>query len=123
MQSAISVEKLRRLFEAFRERNDSAFVRIAEAIIVDELAANHHGSATELRRALGRTENGRHESLRLSVLPRDRRSGEDLIFFDNYQVKRDQLFLTCPTRRKFERILEEHRRRQQLLKYGYRPKS
>ena len=123
MQAAISVERLRRLFEAFRERNDSAFVRTAEAIIVDELAANHHGSATELKRALGRAENERPENLRLSVLPKDRRSGEDLIFFDNVPVRSDQLLLTDPTSKKFERILEEHRRRQHLLKHGYRPKS
>jgi SpoVK/Ycf46/Vps4 family AAA+-type ATPase len=123
MQSAISLEKLRRLFEAFRERNDSAFVRTAEAIIVDELAANHHGSATELKRALGRAENGRGENPHLSVLPKDRRSGEDLIFFDNSPVRSDQLFLTGQTCKKFERILEEHRRRQHLLKHGYRAKS
>jgi SpoVK/Ycf46/Vps4 family AAA+-type ATPase len=123
MQAAISVDRLRRLFEAFRERNDSAFLRTAEAIIVDELAANHHGSATELKRALGPAENGRAENLRLSVLPKDRRSGEDLIFFENGPPRVDQLLLTDPTRKKYDRIMEEHRRRQHLLKHGYRPKS
>lgn len=123
MQAAISVERLRRLFEAFRERNESGFVRTAEAIIVDELAANHHGSATELKRALGRTESERSENLRLSVLPKDRRSGEDLIFFDNSPAPSDQLLLSDTTRKRLERILEEHRRRQHLLRHGYRPKS
>ncbi len=123
MQSAISVEKLRRLFEAFRERNESVFIRTAEAIIVDELAANHHGSATELKRALGAVGTEQRDQPRLSVLPKDRRSGEDLIFFDSRPVEVDRLVLSPSTCKKFERILEEHRRRQQLQKHGYGPKS
>src|SRR4051812_47644219 len=111
MQSTVNLEKLRRLFEAFRERNEAAFVRTAEAIILEELAANHHASATELKRALGSNGKDMRDQARLTVLPKDRRSGEDLIFFDERPIHSERVVLGKATAARIERILEEHRRR------------
>ena len=38
----IAEKQLKRLFQAFKERDDVAFYRAAESLIADELAANHH---------------------------------------------------------------------------------
>ena len=58
--SMTNVERLLSLFTAYRERNEDAFYRAAEAIIADELAANHHAQARDLQRALAT--NGREKS-------------------------------------------------------------
>ena len=50
----VATKQLKRLFQAFRERNDGAFYRAAESLIADELAAHHHAQARELQKALGK---------------------------------------------------------------------
>ncbi len=52
MNTMTQVDRLQTLFRAFRERDDKLFNRAAESIIADELAANHHAVARELRSAL-----------------------------------------------------------------------
>jgi hypothetical protein len=44
----IEVDRLRQLFRAFRDQDERSFRKVAEAIIADQLAANHHGQAKEL---------------------------------------------------------------------------
>jgi SpoVK/Ycf46/Vps4 family AAA+-type ATPase len=127
MRTLVSSEKLRTLFEAHRERNEPAFERAASSIISEELAANHHASATELRRALAGTNSpeqksgGRH--LEMRTVPKDRREGEDLLWMHNSAVTSEQVTLAAPTATRIARVLEEHRQRQRLLAHGYRPKS
>jgi len=41
MRTVVSSDKLKMLFQAYRDRNDPAFLRAAETIISEELAANH----------------------------------------------------------------------------------
>src|SRR5437868_1806580 len=85
MRTMIEAERLKHLFQAFRDRNDSAFVRIAESIISAELASNHYNSATELQRALGKGKetmaNGTKVAELKTIPPKDRRNGEDLFWF------------------------------------------
>jgi SpoVK/Ycf46/Vps4 family AAA+-type ATPase len=123
MQAAINVDKLKVLFQSFREKDDLAFVRAAESIILQELAANHHASATELRRSLMATPLQETQSMRLAVLPKDRRAGQDLLFFDETPVKPEALVLSETTSRHIARLLEEHRKRNQLERFGYKPKA
>lgn len=40
------------LFTAFAEKDDSKFERLAEEVIYDELTANHHSLARDLKKAL-----------------------------------------------------------------------
>lgn len=48
----VSDDKVKALFRAFRDRNEKAFIKTAESIISEELAANHHNLATQLKKAL-----------------------------------------------------------------------
>ena len=50
----VAGKQLKRLFQAYKERDDNAFYRAAEALIADKLIANHHALAQELQQALGR---------------------------------------------------------------------
>jgi SpoVK/Ycf46/Vps4 family AAA+-type ATPase len=119
----VAGKQLKRLFQAFKERDDNTFYRAAEAVIADELLANHHAFAQELQQALGRqpmkqtTENG------LRLLPKDRRSGDDLVFLEESVVDSTKVVFNQETKGKIERVLDEHRKRQQLGKYGYLPKT
>ena len=67
-----------------------AFSRIAESIISEELAANHYTTATDLQRALGRGKdsmgNGAKVAEMTTIPPKDRRNGEDLLWFVESQM-------------------------------------
>jgi len=119
----VNAKQLKRLFQAFKEHDENAFYRTAEALIADELTANHHALAQELQQALGRqpmkqiTQNG------LRLLPKDRRSGDDLVLLEESSIDSSQVVFNEETKGKIERVLNEHRKRQQLSKYGYLPKT
>ncbi|MBC8871870.1 MAG: ATP-binding protein [Planctomycetes bacterium] len=121
-----SVERLLLLFRAHREKDETAFYKAAESLIADELAANHHSSATELQKALGQPKQVRNSANTrngLSALPKDRRSGEMLVTFDERPIDATKLTLCPATARQLERLVEEHRQRLRLARYGYQPKS
>lgn len=125
MRTVVRSDKLKTLFQAFRDRNDGAFVRAAETIISEELAANHHLAATELQRSLGSGFDRMPPSpkpLEMSALPKDRRAGEDLIWMKP-PVTPDRVMFTKQTAARIQRVVEEHRRRAHLLAHGYPPKT
>lgn len=115
------------LFRAFRERNEDAFERVAEAIIADEAAANHHHFARELQRALSVETHEKPRAARrpqsLTALPRDRRHGEQLITVSEPSNDATRLVLLTETRRHVERITDELRSKQKLARHGLKPKS
>ncbi|MDJ0843907.1 AAA family ATPase [Crocosphaera sp.] len=119
----VATKQLKRLFQAFRERNDGAFYRAAESLIADELAANHHAQARELQQALGKQPLKQNAQNGLRLLPKDRRSGEDLVILEESSVDSTQIVFNQETKAKIERVLDEHRQRQRLAKYGYLPKT
>ncbi len=126
MRTLVSSDKLRTLFEAHRERDESAFARAADSIISEELAANHHSSATELKRALqGMTaaKDDSRRTLEMRSIPKDRREGEDLLWVQESSVSTERVTLSPTTAERIARVLEEHRKRHRLQKCGYRPKS
>lgn len=115
--------RLKLLFKAFRERDEPAFYKAAEAIIADELAANHHAMATDLQKALGSAKVNAARPNGLMALPKDRRDAADLISLKESSVDRTQVILTKETETKIERILSEHHHRNRLARRGYSPKS
>lgn len=115
--------QLKRLFQAFKERDDDAFYRAAEALIADELAANHHSLAHELQKTLGKQPLKQIANNGLKLLPKDRRSGEELIILEESSVDSTKIVFNRETEAKIVRVLDEHRKRQQLAKYGYLPKT
>ena len=121
-----SDEQLRALFRAFAERRDAVFLKVADAIIAEELAANHHALANELRKAIqqyGASARSRAAHRQLTAMPKDRRNGETLIVLEEGRVSQDQIILSEAPRRKIQRLLEEHRKSNLLAKHGYRAKN
>ena len=124
MRTMIDADRLKLLFQSFRDRNDSVFLRTAESIIAEEVAANHYDSAKDLQRALGkgRESNGQKLSEVTALSPKDKRNGEDLFWLTNSTVAPFVIFNPC-TERKVSRVLEEHRRNNLLRSHGYTPKT
>lgn len=119
-------EQLVALFRAFGQQQDRTFRRVAEGIVADELAANHHALATDLQSALTRsraTVRERRSVPELLPLPKDRRNGERLITYFEPTVSQDQIILTKTCSRKIARLFEEHRNRLLLAQHGYTPKQ
>ena len=119
----IAEKQLKRLFQAFKERDDVAFYRAAESLIADELAANHHALAQELQQVLGKQPLKQIPQNGLRLLPKDRRSGEDLVILEESSIDSTQIVFNQETQAKIERVLDEHRQRQKLAKCGYLPKT
>jgi AAA+ superfamily predicted ATPase len=122
MLTAIDLEKLKLLIRSHRSGNDAAFVEAAESIILAQVASNHHATAVDLKRALG-SPGMRDNQTRLNALPRDRRNGEDLIFFDQTPIRAERLVFGNATSERICRVLAEHKNRGGLSRYGYQPKS
>lgn len=119
------VDSLQRLFRAYRDQNDVAFRKVAESIIADHLAANHHSVARHLRTALGseskKSVRGASESL--TALPRDRRSGEQLLTIYHEPASSAHLLLDASTLARVDRVINERRNAGKLARCGYSPKS
>ena len=112
-------EQILRLLQAFREHDNLMFHKVAENIIADEVSANHHTLARDLKRALG---NQPKKAAELVVLPRDKRNGVSLLNLQLSTVKSDQIILPESTKRKIDRVLQEHQHSGQLERHGYQPK-
>ncbi|WP_197171348.1 AAA family ATPase [Novipirellula aureliae] len=117
------VHALLRLFRAYRDQNDAAFRKIAESIIAEQLAGNHHAVAKELRSALGSGSDRRAQSGKLATLPRDRRSGEELLTIFHEPASTEHLVLDDATRERIDRVIDERRNAKKLARHGYSPKS
>ena len=115
--------RLKTLFRAYRERDDSAFYKAAEGIIADELAANHHSLATDLQKALGPAKLSTARPNGLMALPKDRRDGADLLLLKESSVDQTKIILTKETEAKIARVLDEQRNRLRLARHGIAPKS
>ena len=119
-----SDEQIKRLFQAFREGNDAAFYKTAEALIARELAANHHSLARDLKKALGSNrEVNNKSSNQLKLFPKDYQNGLELIQVEESSVDETKIILSKETQAKIERVIDEHRKVRQLAKYGYLPKK
>lgn len=123
---SVSEEQLKKLFQSFRDRNDLEFHKTAEAIIAREAAANHHYLAKELKKSLGDERGFMKKAAsmnNLTLVPKDRRSGEDLINLQQSDVDQTKIVLGKATLPRIERVLTEHRNRHRLAEYGIAPKN
>jgi SpoVK/Ycf46/Vps4 family AAA+-type ATPase len=119
-------DRLKPLFKAFGEGDDAAFLEVAEAIISEELAANHHAFATELQKSLQKrrvVSTNPAKSNGLVPLPRDRRDGGELIALTESSVDETNIILAKECQAKIDRFLEEHRSKAKLARHGYAPKK
>jgi SpoVK/Ycf46/Vps4 family AAA+-type ATPase len=122
----IEVDRLRQLFRAFRDQDERSFRKVAEAIIADQLAANHHGQAKELRAALGaeaKSHSPHPLNRGLTSLPKDRRSGEQLLTIYHEPANTQHLLLEQSTKQRIDRFVNERRNVRKLASFGYSPKS
>lgn len=125
-ESPMNSERLVNLFRAYSENNDEAFRKTADAIIADELMANHHAQARDLKKAIsagkpekppGRVAGG------LSALPKDKRFGESLISVVQPSLSASRVILAPQAKSQILRVIDEHSQRSKLAKYGYSPKT
>jgi len=100
----VADKQLKRLFQAFKEGDDAAFYRAAESLIADELIANHHALAQELQQALGRQPMKQIAQNGLRLLPKDRRSGDDLVLLEESSIDSTQVVFNQETKGKIETI-------------------
>jgi hypothetical protein len=101
----------------------SSLQRAGESLIADQLAANHHALAQELQQVLGKQRLKQIPENGLRLLPRYRHSGQDLVILKENSIDSTQIVFNQETQAKIERVLDEHRQRQKLAKYGYLPKT
>ena len=117
-------DRLLQLFHAYREQNDTSFRRAAEALISEEVMANHHALASELQKALGPSRNGGARMSRLRSLRSEQQATDGLLFFPRIGSENMAASFFCPeTEVQISRVLEEQRQRLKLAEHGYRPKS
>jgi SpoVK/Ycf46/Vps4 family AAA+-type ATPase len=114
--------RLTALFRAFRSGDDAAFLAAAEAIINEEAASNGHTEAMALRQALGELR-AKPRSTQLRLLPKDRRSGHDLLNIRHSFVDESQIILQKEVEPKISRFLQEHQQAAKLLRAGLKPKG
>lgn len=124
-QSLNTTEPLLRLFHAYRDQSDTAFRKAAEAIIADELAANHHSLAKALRAALGTSSrpSTRGTAPGLSALPRAKPNADSLLTIYHEPASTHHLFLDDATKQRIDRVIEEKQNAKKLARFGYSPKS
>jgi SpoVK/Ycf46/Vps4 family AAA+-type ATPase len=120
-----STEKLKRLFQAYKDYDDVAFLRAAQAIIQDALTSNRISEANELKKALG--EGNRPLTPRpkeqFSQLPTSSRGEGKLLNVTESNVERSDLVLSEATRTKIERIVQEQKSKTLLHNHGLKAKS
>lgn len=117
-----NTDRLLQLFHAYREQNDASFRRAAEALISEEVMANHHGLASELQKALGTSRNGGTRMNGLRPLHAASGPSEDLVFFPRSSTEEMRVVFCPETESQVSRVLEEHRQRLKLAEHGLRPK-
>jgi SpoVK/Ycf46/Vps4 family AAA+-type ATPase len=123
---SVSEDQLKKLFQSFRDQNDLEFHKTAEAIIAREAAANHHYLAKELKKSLGDERGFMKKATsmtNLTLVPKDRRSGEDLINLQQSDIDQTKIVLGKVTLPRIERVLVEHRNRHKLAAFGVSPKN
>ncbi|PZM86030.1 MAG: ATP-binding protein [Candidatus Melainabacteria bacterium] len=111
-------DQLKKLLAAYRDRDDSLFFRVAQGIISDETAANHHALARDLKKALG----DQRRAGELVLLPRDK-GGVSLLNLAQSDVSAERLVFSKSTADKIGRVLEEHKAAATLAAFGYFPKK
>lgn len=115
------IETLIRLFRAHRDGNLAAFRTVAETIISEELAANHHAEARELQNALGSSAASALSSP-FQSLAKAKVSSDSLLVWYREPASTDQLLLCPETQGQIDRVIEERRQASRLARHGYSPK-
>jgi SpoVK/Ycf46/Vps4 family AAA+-type ATPase len=123
--TSVDPRKLRTLFEAYGKDDDEQFVRAAESIIQGELSANHFGEASALREALKKTGSMKVLSPQreLGSFPKDRRSGEDLLWLVEPKCGLDSIVLQPATEAHLRRVIREQSARSKIRSFGLRPRN
>jgi SpoVK/Ycf46/Vps4 family AAA+-type ATPase len=117
-----TTERLIRLFRSHRDGNSAAFRTVAESIITEELAANRHAEARELKNALG-TSTESFSNYGMHSIPRTKNSGESLLSWFLEPASTDHLLLDSHAQKQLDRVIDERRHASRLAKHGYSPKS
>jgi len=120
----VNVDKLRRLFEAYRDFDDVLFQKTAQSIIEESVATNRMVEARDLKKALGDgTLTSLKHSKQATLVPLSSRNDSSLLKLEESTIHRGQLVLTEGAQKKIDRILQEHRSKTALHGSGLKAKS
>lgn len=123
--TSVDPRKLEILFEAYGKDDNEQFVRAAESIIQAELSANHFGEASALKQALKKTASmkGSGSQRDLGSFPKDRRSGEELLWLVEPRAGLDSIVLSPGTEAHVRRVIREHAARSKIRSFGLKPRN
>ncbi len=117
------LDSIRRIFVAYKTKDDSAFMNAAQAIIRELTTANRHVEARALKNVIEEIQETQSLPATLRSLPAGRRTSEELLTRLQYHMRRDEVSLSFETAKAIDRVLVEFRQRRLLTEHGLYPKT
>ncbi|MDC0274442.1 ATP-binding protein [Planctomycetaceae bacterium] len=117
------IESIRRLFQAFRDGNDSAFHKLAQSIITDQLAANHHSVAKAMQAALGKPNKDSAKTSGKILGTLRKKEHHQFLTIYHEPCSTEHLLLEDSVRSRVDRFIDERNNANKLASYGLAPKS
>ncbi len=117
------IDSVKKLLIAHRDKDEGAFANAAESIANELIVENRPGEAKMIKAIINEQVRPKTEISNLQVLSINKRSGESIIAIPNKTIRRHQVFLNKQTANDIDRVIEEHRSRLELSRFGLRPAS
>lgn len=114
---------MKKLLIAHRDKDESAFASAAESIANELIVENRPGEAKMIKAIINEQVRPKMDFPNLQLLSTNKRSGESIIAIPNKSVSRHQIFLNKQTAIDIDRVIEEHRSRLELARFGLHPAS
>lgn len=121
-------ELLVELFEAYKSKDDAAFMSTALTLIEEEKDKNHYILANKLKKIISSTSISASKGFsnhmhNVANLPRDKDKGSDLVEIIHPKKSLDDVVLTEEIRKKLDDLVTEYNKRNILNAYGLKPKT
>ena len=122
-------ELLVALFEAYRDNDDSAFLRVGMTLIDEEKAKNHYVLANKLKKILSsspETKDIRPFTNKLNKvvdLPKDKDNGTELVKVIYPHKNFNDIVLSDEIKKQLDNVIVEYEKKEILKAYGLSPKK
>lgn len=119
----VSNEQLKRIFNAYKAKDDDIFYKTAESIIAELAASNEQALALYIKNLINEYK-GRDPKIRqLSVLPKSKIPLDSLVSIHDSYVDASKIILNNTISHKIHRVVEEQIKRSKLEEHGIKPKN
>ena len=122
-------ELLVALFEAYRDNDDSAFLRVGMTLIEEEKAKNHYVLANKLKKILSSSPevNGlrpfTNKLSKVVELPKDKDNGTELVKVIYPHKSFNDIVLSDEIKKQLDNVIVEYEKKEILKAYGLTPKK